>query len=60
MNNKTPFCLGEEPELQMQDWLAEQVNAAFKKLDSGKAKFINHELATSDMAERKAKIRSCT
>lgn len=60
MNNKIPFSVGDGPELQMQDWLVDQVNAAFKKLDSGKAKFISHEQANSEMAERKAKIRSWT
>jgi hypothetical protein len=66
MNNKIPFSVGEEPELQMQDLnsaygqLTSQVNTAFKKLDCGRAKFISHEQAKSEMAERKAKIRSCT
>lgn len=58
MDNKTPFFLGEETELEMQDWLLEQVNAAFKKLDNGKAKFISHDQAKSDMAKRKTRIRS--
>lgn len=64
MNYKTPFCLDEESALQIQDigdafsQLASEVNAAFKKLDCGKAKFISHEKAKSEMAERKAKIRS--
>lgn len=56
MNNKTPFVVSEEPEPQMQGWLVDQVNAAFEKLDSGKAKFISHEQANSEMAERKARI----
>lgn len=60
MNNKIPFSVGDEPELQMQGWLVDQVNEAFEKLDSGKAKFISHEQAKSEMAERKAKSRSCT
>jgi antitoxin component of RelBE/YafQ-DinJ toxin-antitoxin module len=38
-------------------WLTEQVNRAFEKLDSGKSKFIEHEVAKSAMAQRKAKIR---
>ena len=39
-------------------WLTEQVNLAFKKLDSGKAVFVDHQSARSVMAERKAKIRN--
>ncbi|MUH72055.1 type II toxin-antitoxin system RelB/DinJ family antitoxin [Psychrosphaera haliotis] len=38
-------------------WLTEQVNQAFEKLDSGRSKFIEHEVAKSAMAQRKAKIR---
>ena len=38
-------------------WLTEQVNQAFEKLDSGKSKFIENEVAKSTMAQRKAKIR---
>ncbi|WP_441316756.1 damage-inducible protein J [Halomonas sp. hl-4] len=38
-------------------WLTNQINQAFEKLDDGKASFINHENAKSQMAERKAKIR---
>lgn len=58
MDNKTSFSLREEPELQMQDCHVEQVNAAFEKLDNGKAKFISHEQAKSDMAKRKTRIRN--
>lgn len=58
MNNKIPFSVGDEPELQMQDWLVEQVNATFRKLDSGKAKFISHAQAKSEMAKRKTRIRN--
>lgn len=63
MNNKTSFSVSNEPEHQARainntfNQLASQVNTAFEKLDSGKAKFISHEQAKSDMAERKAKIR---
>ncbi|MFA0113987.1 damage-inducible protein J [Vibrio sp. 10N.261.46.E11] len=39
-------------------WLAEQVNLAFEKFDSGKASFVDHDSAKTRMADRKAKIRS--
>lgn len=58
MNNKIPFSVGDELELQMPGWLVDQVNAAFEKLDSGKAKFISHEQAKSEMAKRKTRIRN--
>lgn len=64
MNNKTPFVVGEEPAPQMHSLdsvysqLGLQVNAAFEKLDCGKAKFISHEQARSEMAERKTRIRN--
>ena len=40
------------------DWLAEQVNLAFDKLDTGRSTFIEHDQTRSEMAEHKAKIRS--
>jgi CHASE3 domain sensor protein len=43
--------------LSHDDWLSEQVNLAFNKLDSDKAVFVDHSTAKSRMAERKAKIR---
>jgi antitoxin component of RelBE/YafQ-DinJ toxin-antitoxin module len=43
--------------LSHDDWLTEQVNMAFEKLDSGKAVFVDHSTAKSRMAERKSKIR---
>ena len=39
-------------------WLTEQVNAAFSKLDSGKSEFVTHEEASLDMEARKMKIRN--
>jgi len=39
-------------------WLTEQVNAAFDKLDSGKANFIEHDKAKTQMQARKMKIRN--
>ncbi|TPE54158.1 damage-inducible protein J [Maribrevibacterium harenarium] len=39
-------------------WLTEQVNLAFNKLDAGQSVFTDHESSKSDMATRKAKIRS--
>ncbi|EEW05610.1 relB protein [Vibrio mimicus VM603] len=39
-------------------WLTEQVNQAFEKVDSGKAAFVEHDIAKARMAERKAKIRN--
>ncbi|MBU2869824.1 damage-inducible protein J [Colwellia sp. E2M01] len=39
-------------------WLTEQINAAFDKLDSGKANFISHDKAKEQMEARKNKIRN--
>ncbi|ELI6449145.1 damage-inducible protein J [Photobacterium damselae] len=39
-------------------WLTEQVNLAFEKYDQGKSVFIEHQVAKSQMEERKAKIRN--
>ncbi len=39
-------------------WLTEQVNQAFDKLDSGNSVFISNDDAKTQMAERKARIRS--
>ncbi|HIF9173416.1 TPA: damage-inducible protein J [Photobacterium damselae] len=39
-------------------WLTEQVNLAFEKYDQGKSVFIEHQVAKSQMKERKAKIRN--
>ena len=39
-------------------WLTEQVNAAFSKLDSRKSEFVTHEEASLDMEARKMKIRN--
>lgn len=39
-------------------WLTEQVNAAFNKLESGQSEFISHEKARLDMEARKMKIRN--
>ena len=39
-------------------WLTEQVTAAFDKLDSGKANFIEHDKAKIQMEARKMKIRN--
>ena len=39
-------------------WLTEEVNAAFSKLESGKSKFVSHEEANVDMEARKMKIRN--
>lgn len=39
-------------------WLTEQINAAFDKFDSGKALFIEHDEAKSQMEARKAKVRN--
>ena len=38
-------------------WLTEEVNAAFQKLDSGQSSFISNEQASLDMEARKMKIR---
>lgn len=39
-------------------WLTEQINAAFDKLDSGKANFIEHGEAKTQMEARKMKLRN--
>jgi antitoxin component of RelBE/YafQ-DinJ toxin-antitoxin module len=39
-------------------WLTEQINTAFDKLDSGKANFIEHDKAKTQMEVRKMKIRN--
>ncbi|RDV24551.1 damage-inducible protein J [Alteromonas aestuariivivens] len=39
-------------------WLTEQVNAAFDKLEGGQSEFVNHEEAKLDMEARKMKIRN--
>ena len=39
-------------------WLTEQINAAFDKLDQGKACFIEHDEAKTQMDVRKMKIRN--
>ncbi|MCH1918603.1 damage-inducible protein J [Shewanella sp. A3A] len=41
-------------------WLTEQVNAAFSKLDNGQSEFVSHEAARLDMAARKMNIRNRT
>ena len=38
-------------------WLTEQINAAFDKVDNGKANFIVHDDAKALMEARKQKIR---
>ena len=39
------------------EWLTNEVNRAFKSLDAGKANFVDHASAKSQMETRKAKIR---
>ena len=39
-------------------WLSEQINTAFKKIDSGEANFIEQQHAKSQMEYRKNKIRN--
>ena len=39
-------------------WLSEQVNAAFDKFENGKANFVEHAEAKSQMETRKMKIRN--
>lgn len=39
-------------------WLTEQVNAAFSKLDNEQSEFVTHKEASSDMEARKIKIRN--
>lgn len=39
-------------------WLSEQINAAFDKFENGKANFVEHSEAKSQMETRKMKIRN--
>ncbi|XOV80751.1 MAG: damage-inducible protein J [Aestuariibacter sp.] len=39
-------------------WLTEQVNAAFEKLNAGDSEFVTHEEAKTHMEARKMKIRN--
>ncbi|MEC7547979.1 MAG: hypothetical protein VYB48_13715 [Pseudomonadota bacterium] len=38
-------------------WLTEQVNAAFRKLERGQAEFVSHDEARLEMEARKNRIR---
>ena len=40
------------------NWLTEQVDAAFSKLENGNSEFVSHEDARLDMEARKKKIRN--
>ena len=40
------------------NWLTEQVDAAFSKLENGNSEFVSHEDARLDMEVRKKKIRN--
>jgi antitoxin component of RelBE/YafQ-DinJ toxin-antitoxin module len=44
-------------QLSQDSWLAEQVNQAFQKLESGQSKFMNNEQAKTRMEKFKAQIR---
>lgn len=39
-------------------WLTEQINSAFDRVDNGKANFIEHNEAKTQMEARKNKIRN--
>ena len=39
-------------------WLTEQINSAFDRIDNGKANFIEHNEAKTQMEARKNKIRN--
>lgn len=39
-------------------WLTEQINAAFNQLENGQSEFVNHKDASLDMEARKMKIRN--
>ncbi|MEC8103825.1 MAG: damage-inducible protein J [Pseudomonadota bacterium] len=40
------------------DWLTEQVNTAFSKLESDQAEFVSHDEARLEMEARKNRIRN--
>lgn len=44
--------------MSQDNWLSEQVNAAFAQLDQGHAVFVTDDQAKADMKQRKAAIRS--
>lgn len=44
--------------LAQDNWLTEQVNQAFAKLESDNASFLDHQTAKARMAKRKASIRN--
>lgn len=44
--------------LAQDNWLTEQVNQAFAKLESDNASFVDHQTAKARMAKRKASIRN--
>jgi len=46
-----------QKQLSQDSWLAEQVNQAFQKLESGQSEFMDNEQAKSRMEQFKAKLR---
>ncbi len=44
--------------LSHDEWLINQVAAAFARLDAGQATFVSHDAAKAIMAEQKTKIRN--
>ncbi|TCS42103.1 damage-inducible protein J [Reinekea marinisedimentorum] len=41
-----------------EQWLTEQVNQAFEKLESGQSHFVDHDQAKNQMELRKARLRN--
>ncbi len=41
-----------------QQWLTEQVNAAFERFEEGKSEFVSHEDSKAEMEARKLRIRN--
>jgi len=41
-----------------EEWLTQQVNAAFRKLEIGQTEFVSHDEARLDMEARKSRIRN--
>ena len=39
-------------------WLTQQVNAAFRKVEIGQTEFVSHDEACLDMEARKSRIRN--
>jgi len=59
MTSKVTFKANEKDDQTSHDaWLAQQVNAAFDRMENGLAVFVSNEEVNAQMADFKAEIRS--